>query len=262
MHPQKQAAKAPGSHPLAEFVKSVTQDDFLKFIAAPYAIIMAGDGATPDDFPVAVTLPLGLFHLPPVSLGAVDLKSLELTPFAKVYIRAQLSTLNLQPDSQGRPPTGFYLFGNTKLLAFDTGQLDINKDGNAFGWSIATGLLAGLTKSPELAQLSTQLLRWNAGERVVESFKQKIQEHYASWSRASEAQLPSRDWEDDALKRAYATLGLPPTASANEVAFAHRKLVKENHPDRAGSSAAEQERATQRTAEVNAARDFILKQRP
>lgn len=52
----------------------------------------------------------------------------------------------------------------------------------------------------------------------------------------------------------FLVLGVDEAASRSEIDAAHRKLVRENHPDRfATASAAEQQRAAERTAEMNEA---------
>lgn len=49
---------------------------------------------------------------------------------------------------------------------------------------------------------------------------------------------------------AYAVLGLPETATADEVRAAHRRLIAQVHPDKGGSA--------DLTTRVNAARDLLL----
>ncbi len=56
------------------------------------------------------------------------------------------------------------------------------------------------------------------------------------------------------LEQAFATLGVPASASASDVRSAYRTLIRQNHPDHvAGDTSA----ATQRLAEINAAKDLI-----
>ena len=50
----------------------------------------------------------------------------------------------------------------------------------------------------------------------------------------------------------FAVLGVPPSASAEEVAAAYRRLAKRWHPDRSPDRAAEG-----RMAEINAAYDLL-----
>ncbi|HMB56087.1 MAG TPA: J domain-containing protein [Arenimonas sp.] len=60
----------------------------------------------------------------------------------------------------------------------------------------------------------------------------------------------------------YATLGLLPTASDDEVEQAWRRLISEYHPDRVASAAKEiRELAETRAREINAAYESIQQQR-
>lgn len=63
----------------------------------------------------------------------------------------------------------------------------------------------------------------------------------------------------DALQEAYRTLGLTPTASADEVRQAYRRLARENHPDRFATATDEvRQQAEARFKRITEARDLIL----
>lgn len=62
----------------------------------------------------------------------------------------------------------------------------------------------------------------------------------------------------------YLTLGLAPTASADEIKSRYRKLAREHHPDRHIAAGVPEEMvalATERLARINAAYDTIMKAR-
>ncbi len=68
----------------------------------------------------------------------------------------------------------------------------------------------------------------------------------------------------DELKQAYATLGVESTATDQEVKKAWRKLMSEHHPDKLVSKGLPEEMmemAKQKTQEIQAAYDLIMKQR-
>ncbi|SFK42985.1 TerB family tellurite resistance protein [Falsiroseomonas stagni] len=86
-----------------------------------------------------------------------------------------------------------------------------------------------------------------------------------AWERAKGGGSPGgaaqRATED---KDAYAVLGLPSTATDEEVRLAWRKLMRENHPDGLAARGVPPEfvdRATRKVAEINAAWDKIKRQR-
>jgi DnaJ domain len=68
--------------------------------------------------------------------------------------------------------------------------------------------------------------------------------------RAEEPQAPPPRGGRMSLQEAYALLGLAPGASAEEIKRAHRRLMKDAHPDAGGSHA--------RAARLNAAKERLL----
>ena len=59
------------------------------------------------------------------------------------------------------------------------------------------------------------------------------------------------------MKDPYATLGVPKTATAQDIKKAYRKLVNDIHPDRFYNDEKKQVWATNKLAEVNDAYDKI-----
>jgi curved DNA-binding protein CbpA len=66
----------------------------------------------------------------------------------------------------------------------------------------------------------------------------------------------ARDW---ATVDFYAVLGVPPTASADEIGLAFRALAKQLHPDRVGASASDSERFKSVTAAYDVLGDDRLR---
>jgi len=84
--------------------------------------------------------------------------------------------------------------------------------------------------------------------RVMESF---LDRHFGGWREAAQAQdeAPRRAGRMTAAE-AYELLGVSPRASDQEIKEAHRKLMREHHPDRGGSA--------ELAARLNEARDVLL----
>jgi hypothetical protein len=154
------------------FIQTVTQEDFPKFISAPYAILHADDGA--KHIPPLITARYGLFHSPPVRLGVMDLSAVDWTLGVRLYVGLQLSVSGLKADAQGRPPAGFYLFAKGALLGFHPGKVDIQQDQTQLGIALVGSILSHSTNDPALAELgkvaSFTAATWNVGERVIEAF--------------------------------------------------------------------------------------------
>jgi DnaJ-domain-containing protein 1 len=81
-------------------------------------------------------------------------------------------------------------------------------------------------------------------DRVQPGWRDDAQGEHGPWKRAA----PASGGMD--TKEAYQFLGLEPGASDAEVRAAHRRLMKQVHPDRGGSAAL--------AAKINEAKDRIL----
>lgn len=110
---------------------------------------------------------------------------------------------------------------------------------------------------PEERRMLLEAGRVLGAADVVEAFFAE------SGAGADSQQHRSRQRDDspqDELQRAYALLGIPPTASDAEVKSAYRRKAKEFHPDRAegaGLSAAYIQRAKEQFQEIGNAYDTI-----
>lgn len=118
-------------------------------------------------------------------------------------------------------------------------------------------VLAGPLKGRRLSQLDASQLRQfhiqcrSAGDQslaLLEAWLDRTQgEWRASWGAERQANAGQGTMSRD---EAYAVLGLKPGASATEVKSAHKRLMKEFHPDRGGSDYL--------AAKINTAKDVLL----
>jgi hypothetical protein len=173
---QSSLAKQPPEQESAQGVQTITQEDFPEFISAPYAIIRAGDKA--QKMPPLISARYGLFHSPPVRLGVMDLSAVDWTPGIRLYVGLQLKIAGLEPDLQGRPPAGYYLFSKSALLGFHPGKIDIKQDQKQLGIALVASLLGHSANDPSLAELGKvagfTAATWNVGERVIAVFDELI----------------------------------------------------------------------------------------
>ncbi|RKG98075.1 hypothetical protein D7V97_33525 [Corallococcus sp. CA053C] len=242
-------------------VRQLSVGEVMGFIAAPCAVIKLGPGATPVSFHYAITAKLGLFHRPRVHLGVVDYSQVEWTGWVRGIVKAKLQNLAVEFDSEGRPPTGYYLFIRGSPVAFHSAAVDLDQDGGFLFASVATAFIAHVLEDQGIAKAVPQVGTWAAGSRAADFFEDVIEKSFPKTEPIPEEQLPlmNADEADESLRLAYELLGLAPNASEDAVRSSYRSRVMECHPDRAGRSVSAQARATERTAEVNAARDYIWK---
>lgn len=74
----------------------------------------------------------------------------------------------------------------------------------------------------------------------------------------------SDQWQESALVRAYATLGVEPDVHVDVIKRAYRRLLSQHHPDKLVSKGLPAEMvalANEKTREINAAYDIIMKTR-
>lgn len=92
--------------------------------------------------------------------------------------------------------------------------------------------------------------------RVAQLFKVSESASRRAGRGASAPQVPSED--------PYLVLGLTPRAEVDEIRIRWKQLVRENHPDRMvaqGASEAVVKRASEKVARINAAYDYIRRER-
>ncbi|MGK7865990.1 TerB family tellurite resistance protein [Falsiroseomonas sp. E2-1-a20] len=99
--------------------------------------------------------------------------------------------------------------------------------------------------------------------RMLQGVHQRFALDNAAWDRAKGGQTGAAQRQVEEID-AYAVLGLPASATDEEVRLAWRKLMRENHPDglaARGVPAEFVDRATRKVADINAAWDRIKRQR-
>ena len=135
-------------------------------------------------------------------------------------------------------------------------EMRLDHDSGAMTGLVLAGAYAGRTleplSRPELLSLRAELGRDDPdGVTLLEAY---LDRRFAGWREAEQSQGQARGsgGVSGAMSRreAYAILGLPEGASAEEIIRAHRTLMKKFHPDHGGSTAL--------AARVNQAKDVLM----
>jgi DnaJ domain len=112
-------------------------------------------------------------------------------------------------------------------------------------------LLGTLTRADCLGLYASARTEDPDGAKLLETY---LDRRFAGWREATQNQRNARsggDWGAISPEEAYQILGLPQGAGAEEIARAHRSLMKKLHPDHGGSTAL--------AARVNQAKDILLR---
>jgi len=155
-------------------------------------------------------------------------------------------------------PPGYYLFRDGRLLAWHLGLPTPADAKQLLGPSIVALGLATLAR-----QLSVfgMVLGSAAEEAVAPRIAARFREAAATRPADASEQQATAEAPHDELLEAYRVLGVPPTATDEELVRAWRAMQRKYHPDRAGRDPAESERLNRRSGEINRARDVIRKHR-
>jgi hypothetical protein len=153
---------------------------------------------------------------------------------------------------------GYYLFRSGALVAWDAG-LPTFADATAIARSALLGAVwSGVSRDPSFV---SQALRFAAdhaaGQRVAAAFRYVLDNLTDDRQGASE---PDAAPVDD-VYWAYQMLGVLPTATDREVHEAWRRKRREAHPDHAVGDAAEFERRSRASRDINRARDIVAQYR-
>jgi hypothetical protein len=133
-------------------------------------------------------------------------------------------------------------------LDHETGELN----GVVLSGPLQGRLLETLTRTDCLSLYATARIEDPDGARLLETY---LDRRFAGWREAAQDQGDTGGRGSASgsisLEEAYQILGLSEGAGAEEIARAHRSLMKKLHPDHGGS--------TSLAARVNQAKDVLLR---
>jgi hypothetical protein len=189
-----------------------------------------------------------------IALGTIDIASLLTSGGPTLRFLHQGLRRCGAPAMFGVLP-GYYLFRSGALVAWDAG-LPTFSDASAIARSALLGAVwSGVSRDVAFVSHALRFAADHAaGQRVAAAFRYVIDNPAAENQAASEPAAPPIDdvfW-------AYSMLGVLPTATDREIHEAWRRKRREAHPDHAGDDAAEFERRSRISRDINRARDIIV----
>jgi len=196
-------------------------------------------------------------HGAPLSLGTVDLAELLVSGREAVpYLQREFRGLRAS-SSLGILP-GYWLFRTGELLAWDSGLPTLSDVKGLTQSALLGAVISGLARDwgyvGQALRLATEQ---RVAQRVAQAFRRAVER---PGPKRRPAPPPRPDSPKD-ISWAYQVLGVAPTASDAQVQAAWRKRRIENHPDRAAHDPVEFQRLNRVSADINRARDVILKHR-
>jgi hypothetical protein len=192
-----------------------------------------------------------------IALGTIDLGSLLTSGGPALRYLHQGLRRCRAPSLFGVLP-GYYLFRSGALVAWDAG-LPTVADATAIARSALLGAVwSGVSRDVSFVQQALRLAADHAaGQRVAAAFRYVIESPAADRQTSSG---PDAAPADD-VYWAYQTLGVLPTATDREIHEAWRRKRRDDHPDHAVGDAAEFERRSRASRDINRARDIIAQYR-
>jgi hypothetical protein len=234
---------------------AVDVGQFFEFIDRPGLAVLLVSVHPQHTFSATLSRQLASDHQD-IALGTVNLVDLVTAggpalPFLHQQFRAcDASQFGVLP--------GYCLFRDAEMLAWDAG-LPAATEVTSIGPSVLLGLVFSAYANNVLFLVRALHLAVEqiAAPRVALKFKQAASAR--THRRATTSSQPPPPIDE--VRWAYDTLGVVATASDREVHQAWRRRRVEMHPDRAAGDAAEFERRSRISADINRARDIIVRHR-
>lgn len=241
---------------MAATVTSLDEDTFFEFVAkpGPNVVFLSAHPLHPFSTPLGEALEASFAGS--VQFGTISLFELALSRSPVLHFIGQRHGELTGSGAMVVP--GYYLFRESELLSFDVG-LPIRMEVNSMWKDVAlTAVWCGVTRQGMEFAKSVFV---KASSVCAPRIARDMREAWGARERAGRPSTGSARPSKDELRWAYDVLGVDVTASDAEVNAAWRRLRAAHHPDYAASDAAEFERRTRISQDLNRAREVIFAHR-
>ncbi len=233
--------------------------EFSKFIVGhKFCVVKAG---LDEKLNFNSTLHSQLKQFYKITLGTavIDIHSIEYSnTFIISLIGDQMERIGIDRSAAMLP--GYYLFKDSRLVAYHPGTFDISKlDINVQNTSIWFGIVMGVISGIATKSFTSALLTFSAtmevptGMNIFKFFKEILE---------SKSELDTRRKQRfvflNEIDKAYSLLKIEKSATDDEVKKAWKNMLKEFHPDK---STTDKEERTRLCVHINEAYEIIVNHR-
>ena len=211
------------------------------------------------DFNATLNSQLNQFYKDTIKIGYINIESLDYTDeFVRSLIGEKMIHIGLESSDKMSP--GYYLFKNSRLVAYHPGTFDISKLDpqvqKATLWTgVALAVIAGFSNNSFASALLTFSATMDAstGMNISKFFKEVLE----SKDEVDILRKQKRIFLSE-IDKAYAFLKVSKFASDDEVKKAWKRMLVEFHPDK---STENKDVRTKLTISINEAFDIIMNYR-
>ena len=237
----------------------ISSADFFNFIDSNKISVIRAGLEEVLDFNATLNSQLNQFYKDTIKIGFINIERLDYTDkFVQSLISEKMINIGLESSDKMSP--GYYLFKNSRLVAYHPGTFDISKLDpqvqKATLWAgLALAVFAGLSDNSFASALLTFSATMDAstGMNISKFFKEVLEsKDELDVLRKQKAVFLTE------IDKAYAFLKVSKFASDDEVKKAWRSMQKEFHPD---ASKTDKEKRTIISARINEAYKLILNHR-
>jgi hypothetical protein len=228
--------------------QALTQQTFQAFLKErPKVILHIGRGSSPGSFLQGVIDHFSADLGDGIAFGTFDPSTLLFAPWLMKFV----GTLWPSASASSPAPDGYYLFVDGLPRAFHPGTVDVDPDGALAMLGVAA-LVSLLFESAQPLGAAAKALNDTHAKGVIAFFEKIL-------ARPASREVPL-DWTTffagikPKTEDPYATLGITPSATRDEVRKAHKEKSASVHPDKVATLAPEfQKFAHDLSVRVNAA---------
>ncbi|WP_130736792.1 J domain-containing protein [Flavobacterium sp. J27] len=211
------------------------------------------------DFNSTLNSQLNQFYKNTIKIGFINIESLDYTDeFVRSLIGEKMINIGLESSDKMLP--GYYLFKDSRLVAYHPGTFDISKlDPQVQKATIWTGIALAVIAGLSDKSFATALLTFSAtldastGMNISKFFKEILEsKDEVNILKKQKAVFLTE------IDKAYAFLKVSKFASDDEVKKAWRNMQKEFHPD---ASKTDKDKRTIISAHINEAYELIVNHR-